>query len=110
MARFLRDWQTQGGPPAEILIEHDGAHLDISIGDSRQLPSVEAGDLTDAELAREVIDHLHAEVVSYEGQQGRPLLPFCPTHGSSLHAQAVRSSVLWWCGTGAHHPAVIGEL
>ena len=110
VGRFLRDWRAQGGHAvADVVVVDHGDH-GISIGTSGEYPSVLVLGLSQLQVARDVIDHVHAEMVSDEGQQGRALLPFCPSHGTSLHAQAVEDRLMWWCGEGAHSPAAVGKL
>lgn len=107
--RVLRDWHSQGGAPVGVSVDDYGAFVDINVGGGLQHPSVWAeGD--SATFMREVIDVVHAELVSLVGQTGAPLLPVCPTHRAPVHARVHGTTVAWWCGTGAHHPACVGEL
>lgn len=64
--------------------------------------------LQNPEATCEIADYLQGEIV--EDSEVWTAWPTCPTHRNGLYAQAHNDAALWYCRTGNHPVAAIGQL
>jgi hypothetical protein len=58
------------------------------------------------EVTCEIADYLQGEIV----EDLWTAWPTCPAHRSGLHAMASNGDAIWFCRTGKHRVAAVGQL
>lgn len=107
VALVLRDVHATTKARPNVEIRHDDEYgLIVSYDGNWTTPAMMA--MKNPEATCEIADYLQGEIV--EDSAVWTAWPICPTHRNGLYAQVHDDAAVWYCRTGTHSVAAIGQL
>jgi hypothetical protein len=107
VALVLRDVHATTKARPNVELRHDDEYgLIVSYNGGWTTPAMMA--MKNPEATCEIADYLQGEIM--EDSAVWTAWPSCPTHRNGLYAQVHDDAAVWYCRTGDHPIAAIGQL